>query len=564
MTMSIQTARPDAPVLLPVPLDFPVTWADPDEQRLFWTQDRVHAPEPVVPLESALWVLAYDGINPASGDYEMPIRARSRLFNGYLYMAVIPAVSPDQMEAQSKRADARLNEAMGRLEAAWKDEWLPEIQSHLGWWAAFDLRRASMPDLMEHLRETWKRLNRLWHIHFLVVLPAYVAISEFDELYRDLFGGENAFNAYTLLQGLDNKTVQSGRALWALSRKARGVGGLSNVLQQRAPAEIMEALGATSNGRAFREELHAYLETYGQRGDTWGISRRSWIEDPAPVLKNLKDYNSQSDLDLEADQAALASERDRAVQEARDRLKGYPEQVRQRFEFLLKAAQVGTILSEDHGFWIDFSGLYRVRCVFVEVGRRLAEGGALESADDVFYLTLEEALDAENMLRQASLSRSLVAERKGEMERRRRMSAPPVLGTDYGPPPDDPIGRFMTKFFGGPPPASDAPDVVKGHAGSPGKAQGTARVIHSLQEAADLKPGDILVTESTAPPWTPLFATAGGIVTDNGGILSHCAVVAREYRIPAVVGTGRATTTLRTGQLIEVDGDAGTVRVLGG
>jgi pyruvate,water dikinase len=89
-------------------------------------------------------------------------------------------------------------------------------------------------------------------------------------------------------------------------------------------------------------------------------------------------------------------------------------------------------------------------------------------------------------------------------------------------------------------------------------------VIHSLQEAADLKPGDILVTESTAPPWTPLFATAGGIVTDNGGILSHCAVVAREYRIPAVVGTGRATTMLRSGQLIEVDGDAGTVRVLGG
>ena len=562
--MTIQTASPDSPVLLPIPSDFPVTWADPDEQRLFWTQDRVHAPEPVVPLETALWLLAYDGINPASADYEMPIRARSRLFNGYLYMAVVPAVPPDQMEAQGRRADARLNEAMGRLESAWKDEWLPEIQSHLGWWAAFDLPRASMPDLMEHLRETWKRLNRLWHIHFLIVLPSYLAISEFDELYRDLFGGEDAFNAYTLLQGLDNKTVESGRALWTLSRKARGVPALSNVLQQRPSAEVMEALGSTTNGRAFRDELRAYLATYGQRGDTWGISHRSWIEDPAPVLKNLKDFCSQSDRDLEADHAALAAKRDGAVQEARDRLKGYPEPVRQRFEFLLEAAQVGNVLSEDHGFWIDFSGLYRVRGVFVEVGRRLAEGGALESAEDIFHLTLEEVLDAENMLRHASLSRSLVSERKAEMLRFRRMSPPPVLGTDYGPPPDDPIGRFMTKFFGGPPPASDAPDVLKGHAGSPGKIRGKARVVHSLQEAADLQHGDILVTESTAPPWTPLFATAGGIVTDNGGILSHCAVVAREYRIPAVVGTGRATTTLRSGQLIEVDGDAGTVRVLGG
>jgi pyruvate,water dikinase len=126
------------------------------------------------------------------------------------------------------------------------------------------------------------------------------------------------------------------------------------------------------------------------------------------------------------------------------------------------------------------------------------------------------------------------------------------------------IGRFMTKFFGGPPPASDAPDVVKGHAGSPGKARGSARVIRSLEEAGKLKEGDILVAETTAPPWTPLFATAGGIVTDTGGILCHSAVVAREYRIPAVVGTAVATAIIRDGQLIEVDGDAGTVRVLGG
>jgi pyruvate,water dikinase len=283
-----------------------------------------------------------------------------------------------------------------------------------------------------------------------------------------------------------------------------------------------------------------------------------------PVLKNLKDYASQPDLDLGADQAALAADRDRLVEEARQRLTGYPEPARERFEFLLKAAQMGVILSEDHGFWIDFSGLYRVRGVFMELGRRLAEGGALDCADDVFYLTVEEVLETEDMLGHAGLCRSLVAERKAEMERFRRISPPPVLGTDYGPPPDDPFNRFMMKFFGGPPPASDAPDVVKGHAGSPGKVRGTARVIHSLQEAAKLEPGDILVAETTAPPWTPLFATAGGIVTDTGGILSHCAVVAREYRIPAVVGTGRATTTIRDGQLIEVDGDTGTVRVLGG
>ena len=208
--------------------------------------------------------------------------------------------------------------------------------------------------------------------------------------------------------------------------------------------------------------------------------------------------------------------------------------------------------------------MYRVRCVFMELGRRLAEAGVLAGADDVFYLTLEEALDAEGALRQAGLRRSQVVERKAEVERFRPISAPPVLGTDHGPPPDSMMNRFLMKFFGGPPPASDDPDVLKGNAGSPGKVRGKARVIMSLEEAGRLKQGDILVTSSTAPPWTPLFATAGGIVTDTGGILSHCAVVAREYHIPAVVGTGGGTARIQDGQLIEVDGDAGTVLVVGG
>ena len=87
-------------------------------------------------------------------------------------------------------------------------------------------------------------------------------------------------------------------------------------------------------------------------------------------------------------------------------------------------------------------------------------------------------------------------------------------------------------------------------------------MVQLLREADKLQPGDILVTETTAPPWTPLFASVAAVVTNTGGILSHCAVVAREYRIPAVVGTGMATAMLHDGQLLEVDGDAGTVRII--
>jgi phosphoenolpyruvate synthase/pyruvate phosphate dikinase len=159
--------------------------------------------------------------------------------------------------------------------------------------------------------------------------------------------------------------------------------------------------------------------------------------------------------------------------------------------------------------------------------------------------------------------RSVAAERAAELESRQSLQPPPVLGTTPSePPPDDAFGRFVGKFFGVPPAAAEHEGELRGAPGSAGVVRGTARVIRSIAEAGRLKPGDILVAQTTAPPWTPLFATVGGVVTDTGGALSHCAVVAREYGIPAVVGAAMASTVIRDGDTIEVDGTAGVVRVL--
>jgi phosphoenolpyruvate synthase/pyruvate phosphate dikinase len=105
-------------------------------------------------------------------------------------------------------------------------------------------------------------------------------------------------------------------------------------------------------------------------------------------------------------------------------------------------------------------------------------------------------------------------------------------------------------------------DVFYGMAGSPGVARGRVRIVRSLAEGQMLENGEVLVAPTTAPPWTPLFARAAAIVTDAGGILSHCAVVAREYSIPAVVGAKRATAVLRNGQLVEVDGTSGRIQIV--
>jgi pyruvate,water dikinase len=518
----------------------------------------MHFPDPLLPLEASFWARWYEGIDHVAKAFEMPVRSFARCINTYLYMAIAPAVPPEEMEARGKRSDERMQEAIRKLEASWNEEWLPEIKAHLDWWKAFDLRGASMGDLKKHLQETIDRGARLWEVHFHIVFPAYLAISKFDDLHRDLFGDDGAFSGFRLLQGFDNKTLETGNALWALSRKARAEPVVRQVFERHEPAEVMKALADAPEAKVFLSEFRAYLDQYGQRGDTWGLGYPSWIENPTPVIQNLKDYISRTDRVSASEQAERIAERERAIAASRERLKGYPKAVVDEFEFLLKVAQVGTVLSEDHGFWIDFNSTYCVRRVLMEFGRRLTETGSIDKPDDVFCLTIDELLEGDT-----ADVRALVAKRRAEVEHFAKVSPPPVLGTDYGPPPDNPVNRFFGKFFGGPPPAADAPNELKGHAGSPGKVRGTARVISHLEQAGRLMRGDILVAPTTAPPWTPLFATAGAIVTDTGGILSHCAVVAREYGIPAVVGTGRATAMIRDGQTLEVDGDTGCVRILG-
>jgi pyruvate,water dikinase len=556
-TEVVQVAEP---VRITVPPDFPVVWDSPDDEQLSWLHDRMHNPDPVLPLESAFWGRVYEGFNRATEAYEMPVRLKTRCINTYFYMAIKNVVPPEQVEAQNKRAEEKMDAAMGRLGDAWTSEWLPEIRLHLAWWDAFDLAGAAMPDLLRHLEDTLDRVFRLWELHFRIVLPSYMAMSQFDDLYRDLFGGDGAFGSYRVLQGFDNKTLEADRALWDLSRRALASAAVRRILEHSPAAAVLADFGKSAAGRVFRDELRAYLERYGLRGEKWGLSYPCWIEDPAAAITNLKDYITRSGPDPRTEQAKLAAERDHAVTVVRGRLQGYPRPVVDRFEFLLKAAQEGVVLSEDHGYWIDFGSTYRVRRVLLELGRRLAEAGAIDRPADVFYLTLDELLGSA-AVRSLGDRRSLVELRRREVERFRAVSAPPALGTDNGPPPDDPMNRFFGKFFGDPPQALEEPDVLKGNAGSPGKVRGPAKVVRSLSEAGKLQKGDVLVAETTAPPWTPLFATAAAIVTDTGGVLSHCAVVAREYRVPAVVGTGRATTTIRDGQILEVDGDAGLVRI---
>ena len=563
MTSEAPPAHPE-PTPIPTPPDFPIEWPDPDLAALPWMQDRQHAPLPITPMTG--WFqehLFAGGFNAAAESYEAPIRAASRRINSYYFVSFHPAVPPEQMQAQEERAAALVQPAVATLDEDWEQTYLPEIQEHLRAWASFDLAGASLDELVAHLDETVERYLRLWDIHFRLAFPFLLGPSLFQDLYADIFEPETALEAYRLLQGFGNMSLEADSALRELANRVAADETLSTALDLPTWDEQRQQLEQSEAGRNFLSALDDFLGRYGRRGDTViELDDPSWIEDPKIPLDSIRAYVRQPGSDPEMEHRALAEEREQAIAAAREEIAGYPVQVREQFEGLLKAGQAGSRIQEDHNFWIDQQSLHYARQVILELGRRLTESGAFSAPSDAMYVTVPElkeiAADPEH-------SRAdLIAERRADREHWRGVHAPPAIGTDYGPPPDTPFTRMIARMFGGPPPepSEDNPGGLRGNPGSPGTVRGTARIVVTLSEADRLQPGEILVAPTTSPPWTPLFATASAVVTDTGGPLSHCAIVAREYGIPAVVGAGPATALIPDGATIEVNGDTGDIRIL--
>lgn len=552
--------EPALPQPIPLPPDFPVTWERPEDALAFWERETSHYPGQSPMLDSSLAAHAITpGFNAGCEMFSFPVRNRTLRFNTYAYQTFEPVShDPAELEALGRKAQELLGAAIGTQIERWEGERLPEIKELLARWRAFDLADASDADLEAHFGNTLEWEERAWHIHFYTVFPVLISMSLFDDFYSELLGADDTYAAFRLLQGQDNMSLVADRALYTLSRRARSSTDVMHVLETAAPGEVVAQLGASEDGRAFLAEFDAYLEKHGRRTSMFlNVSVPSWIEDPTALIAALQDAVAQPERDPDAQLAALAEERERLANEARERLAGFPEAVQVQFEFLLDAARQGTVMQEDHNYWIDTQVIYEVRQVVLEMGRRLVTNGGLESPEDVFHLRVGELGDLSADLR------NIVVERKAELAAFSGVTSPPVIGSlPPGPPPDDPVSRAVIKMFGGHPRESASADVFYGMPGSPGVARGRVRVLRSLADGDVLEHGEILVAETTAPPWTPLFARAGAIVTDAGGILSHCAVVAREYSIPAVVGTKQGTAVLRDGQLVEVNGTNGSVRIV--
>jgi pyruvate,water dikinase len=580
---SADTRAPAAGQPIPTPPDFPVRWGDPGDARLTWDFN-TGLKDPVPLMVDAVVNAFLVGGNAGFEQAALPFYLRTARVNTYQYFAMVPTEAPPEVAMKamgllnraapgafkvvmekmgarmSKKAEAALDPLVADFETYWNDELLPEIKQHIAYFESTDLRGLSLDQLRAHLVEALRRTERMGALHG-VIFPMLYAMSRFEELYCELFEGATTLDALRLTQGLDNKVMEGNRALWQLSRTAESTPEVATILAEQAAGSVIPTLEKSEAGRPFLAALRAWLAEYGRRlNSVFTLVEPGWYEDPTLAVQSLQAYLAMPGIRPEMDLATQAAEREGAVAEARTRLARYPRPVVDRFESLLKAAQVATIVHEDHNFWIDQRLFYHIRQLILEFGRRLAQAGSLDTVNDVFHLLPNELQDGQD-----KDLKGLVRERKEELERFRRVSPPQRLGTM---PPFEmegggPIMRAMFKGeLAAPSKDRSEANTVKGFAGSAGVVRGRARVILSLAEAGRLQPGDVLVAPATEPPWTPLFATVAAVVTDNGGVLSHTAVVAREFRIPAVVGTGRATSTFSDGQLLEVDGDAGIVRVI--
>jgi pyruvate,water dikinase len=545
---------------------FPVSWEEPFDDGAAFMFDAMHTPHPMTPLSHGAAEVTNLGFGAVANELGLPIRAfEGRQRNGYRFNRTVVQEPASEAEARAmgEEAEATGKREIGLMMERWHGEHLPRIQALLQRLQSLDATVVSDADVGIMLDEALSITEELWTIHFRIAFPMLLSMQLFDEFYVDLFGGTDA-DAHALLLGAVSSSVEAGFGLAELATSARDA-GLEPVFRDTDIDRLLPALEASEQGRAFLTELRAYLDTYGLRQDLFELATPTWQEDPSFALASIRNYLI-ANRDTRAEHADRARSAEAAAERAREQLSRYPAAVREQFEAKLRFARLGAFLQEEHNFWIDQQGFALLRLFYLKVAKRLVSDGKLARPDDVFMLYADElrGLATGDSSTRTTDWPALVARRRQELAAAWGMTPPPFIG----PPPEAPTGanpleRGMLRFFGVPPQPSSSPDELRGTPGARGVATGPARVARTLEEARNLLPGEILVTVTTMPPWTPLFGVAAAVVTESGGPLSHCAIVAREYGIPAVVGAFGATSAITTGQQITVDGGHGLVMLEG-
>jgi rifampicin phosphotransferase len=414
-----------------------------------------------------------------------------------------------------------------------------------------DIRDKSGPALLDFIVADVQELKRvMFNSQTLqVIVAAMQAAFQLNGRLEAWLGEKNAVD--TLTQSVPgNVTAEMGLALLDVADVIRPLPDVVAFLPHVKEESFLAELPALAGGRAARDAIQAFLDKYGMRcvGEI-DITRPRWSERPSAlvpvILSNIKNFEPG------AGERRFEQGRQRAQEKEREllaRLRSLPDGER-------KAEKARRLIDRIRAFtgYREYPKYHMVSRYFVykqallDDAERLVRAGVLREQDDIYYLTLPELHD---VVRTNQADDQLIRQRQEEFRSYQSLTPPRVLTSD---------GEVVAGTYR----RGDVPaGALTGLPVSAGTAEGRARVILDMAEA-DLEAGDILVTAYTDPSWTPAFVTIKGLVTEVGGLMTHGAVIAREYGLPAVVGVEHATRLIRDGQRIRVHGTDGYVEILG-
>jgi pyruvate,water dikinase len=463
------------------------------------------------------------------------MRPRIEQFCGRTYTTGERRSTTGELDDLQRGSTARVRADARGGRARWDQEHRPAVYAHYAWMEERTRAIPSLPrtELAPLWDEVWRRYGEIWVMHMLTVWAAFAGGDELSEFYEQVVGGK-ALDALRLTQGRAHSLQQLEREL-----------------------ESLAALRATGDERALSQAAEAFVGSpHGNLGSTGEDPRRpTWRDDPGLLLAELDRRVASPRETAESRHARLMAESDAVEARTREVLRDRPNDLA-RFEELLALARAVAPLSEEHNYHLDRQVQPTMRRLFIAIGARMAADRQLDASEDVYHLSAAEVGEA---LRDGGSRHESVRAGANDYASWRRLRHPTTIGA-----PPAPSHSMSTRTDLNLRTTQDDTGVIRGVPASGGLRRGRVRVVRGSNEFARLKPGEVLVCRSSNVSWIPLFTIAVAVVTDVGGSLSHAAVVAREFGVPAVVGCGVATNTLRDGQLVEVDGDRGTIRLLDG
>ncbi|HEV8650500.1 MAG TPA: PEP/pyruvate-binding domain-containing protein [Actinomycetes bacterium] len=575
------TALPgQVPEPVPVPVEVPSG---------FWEREASHAPTPWTPmtLSVALGQPRNRAVRRVFDEFGLLAETLEwAQIGGWEYVRLVPLGGKDRPAPAARlmpllirlapRLRRRIRDAVaavrsdkaGRFVEQWYEQWQPDLAARIAVLRDTNLGAVDDDELDARTGRALALLHEGVEIHFLLHGALTLILAELAFACRELLGWADE-EAFELLGGLSATSTEPAHRLAELAGTAARRPAVRRLLDQ-VEEGTLGRLAATDPD--FAEAFAAYQREFACRAIRYEIADPSIAELPELTLRLLADQLAGG-YDPVVDAAALAHRRMTAAGRARAALAGRPPGDRERFERALARAERAYPVREDNEFFTLSVPIALLRYPVLEIGRRLAARGQLDRRDDVFFLTLEEARAA---LRDGQDRRALVTRRRGERAFVEQHPGPATYGKDPGPPPPlealpaearftmNALLWYIDRIFEAAPSSraqQAGTQVLGGIAASPGRYTGPVRLVMDEFDFGKLRPGDVLVCPITSPVWSVLFPSVGAVVTDTGGLLSHPAIIAREYGVPAVVATGNATGLLRDGQVVTVDGSAGRIEV---